>query len=206
MDFDVWLAYFIACFVLTMTPGPSIFLGMVHSLNYGYKNTVFTALGDISANFVQMMLVVIGLGAIIANSESAFLWIKWIGVAVLLCIGIKTFFSQSKQIEFQTLQEADTSRSKLFFQGFLVAAGNPKGIVFFSAFFPQFIDPTMPLIPQIAIMCPTVMILDFSWVMCYAVFASKLADRFSANPNLLKRVGGGVLIGAGGLLALSRRF
>jgi threonine/homoserine/homoserine lactone efflux protein len=81
MTFETWLAFVAASMILTMTPGPSIILGVVHSLNYGVNNTVFTALGDISANFIQMVLVAVGLGIIIASSDLAFQLIKWFGVA-----------------------------------------------------------------------------------------------------------------------------
>ena len=194
----------LACLVLTATPGPSIFLGVVHSINYGVKRTVFTALGDISANFIQMILVSIGLGVIIANSAVAFDVIKWIGAATLFYMGMKMLLSSSKNLR-QGEQVKALSNSKLYTSGFMVAAGNPKAIVFFTAFFPQFIDTTQPIFPQLAIMCPTMAMLDFTLVMLYAFSANKVLRAGGNKLNIVNRVSGGILVAASGVLALTER-
>ncbi|RXJ68019.1 lysine transporter LysE [Halarcobacter ebronensis] len=205
MDIHVWFTYLLACIVLTMTPGPSILLGVVHSLSYGAKNTVFTALGDISANFIQMVLVAVGLGVVISTSEIAFQIIKWFGVITLLYMGIKMIKSKPKKIDKNGNISINISRKKLFIKGFLVAAGNPKAIVFFTAFFPQFIDLDKSLFTQMAIMCPTMALMDFSFVMFYALSATKFLNKFEKNIANINKVGGGALIGASGFLAISSK-
>jgi threonine/homoserine/homoserine lactone efflux protein len=205
MDLHIWLTYVLACAILTMTPGPSILLGVVHSLNYGTKNTIFTALGDISANFIQMLLVAIGLGAIISTSELAFQVIKWFGVITLLYMGIKMIKSKPKKIENDGKIIVNVSRKKLYIKGFLVAAGNPKAIVFFTAFFPQFIDLNQSLFLQMSIMCPTMALMDFFFVMFYAFSANKFLNKFEKNIANINKIGGGALIGASGFLALSSK-
>ncbi|QDF29782.1 LysE family translocator [Halarcobacter anaerophilus] len=205
MDLHIWLTYVLACAILTMTPGPSILLGVVHSLNYGTKNTIFTALGDISANFIQMLLVAIGLGAIISTSELAFQVIKWFGVITLLYMGIKMIKSKPKKIENDGRIIVNVSRKKLYIKGFLVAAGNPKAIVFFTAFFPQFIDLNQSLFLQMSIMCPTMALMDFFFVMFYAFSANKFLNKFEKNIANINKMGGGALIGASGFLALSSK-
>lgn len=206
MDLNVYLTYIMAVMLLTMTPGPSIFLGMVHSMNYGIRRTLYTALGDISANFLQMMLVAIGLGAVVAASETAFLAVKWFGVITLAWLGLKMFFTPVKNdILADVSAQPLKSRRHLYMQGFLVAAGNPKAIVFFTAFFPQFIDPNRNLIPQLAIMCPTMTLLDFFWVMTYSASASRMLGTLRRHPRVINRVGGSVLVGAAAFLAFSRR-
>jgi len=204
MQLDTFLAYVIACLVLTATPGPSIFLGVIHSINYGVKRTVFTALGDISANFIQMILVSIGLGVIIANSAIAFDVIKWIGAATLFYMGIKMLLSSSKQLKKKS-DIKPLSNLKLYTSGFMVAAGNPKAIVFFTAFFPQFIDTSQPVFPQLAIMCPTMALLDFTLVMLYAFSANKVLKADGKKLNRVNRVSGGILVAASGALALTER-
>ena len=204
MQLDTFLTYVVACLVLTATPGPSIFLGVIHSINYGVKRTVFTALGDISANFIQMILVSIGLGVIIANSAVAFDVIKWIGAATLFYMGIKMLLSSSKNLT-QDNNVKKLSNFKLYSSGFMVAAGNPKAIVFFTAFFPQFIDTTQPVLPQLAIMCPTMALLDFTLVMLYAFSANKVLRTDGAKLNRVNRVSGGILVAASGALALTER-
>jgi len=204
MNIETWLAFVAASLVLTMTPGPSILLGVVHAMKYGASKTAVTALGDISANFLQMMLVAIGLGAVIANSESAFLAIKWFGIATLIYMGIKMLLSKPPEIN-KVSAEEPIAKHKLFLSGFFVAAGNPKAIVFFTAFFPQFIDPNQPLLQQMAIMCPTMAILDFTWVMIYALSTKKFLGFMKTHPMVLNRAGGSALISASIFLMFSSR-
>jgi homoserine/homoserine lactone efflux protein len=200
MNFETWLAFIAASLVLTMTPGPSILLAVVHSMNYGASKTLFTALGDISANFIQMVFVAIGLGVVIATSELAFQLIKWFGVVTLIYMGVKMVLNKPKSVEFSD-HKNDITRRKLFMNGFLVAAGNPKAIVFFTAFFPQFIDSQKPLMIQLAIMCPTMAALDFIWVMIYALSAQRFLGFMKSRPRLLNRIGGSALLGASAFLA-----
>ncbi|MFZ6043585.1 LysE family translocator, partial [Vibrio natriegens] len=153
----VWFGYIAASIILTATPGPSIFLGIAHALKYGHKRVFYTALGDISANFIQMLLVALGLGVIIANSEPAFIMIKSFGVITLCYMGIKMLLAKPQAVTHPQQDEAiqRVSNKKLFWSGFLVAAGNPKAIIFFTAFFPQFINIDLPVLPQLMVMCPT---------------------------------------------------
>lgn len=206
MQLEVWLTYVAACLILTATPGPSIFLGMIHSLNYGVRNTLYTALGDISANFIQMMLVAIGLGAIVAASETAFLTIKWFGVVTLCYLGLKMILSkETRGLSEATVPVSAASAKKLYIQGFMVAAGNPKAIVFFTAFFPQFIDPDRSLVTQMAIMCPTMALLDFFWVMFYSLSAKRMATTFRQKAGVINKGGGAVLVGAALFMAFAKR-
>lgn len=207
MSIETWLVFIAASLTLTMTPGPSILLGVVHSIRYGAKKTIFTALGDISANFIQMIIVAVGLGIVVSSSEAAFTAIKWFGVVTLLYMAIKMFFD-SLRLESSTPGSSQESieAHKLYISGFLVAAGNPKAIVFFTAFFPQFIDITEPLLPQMLIMCPTMAVLDFTWVMLYAVTARKFLSFIQTHPSHINRLGGIALLGAAILLAITDRI
>jgi threonine/homoserine/homoserine lactone efflux protein len=204
MSLESWLSFVFASLILTMTPGPSILLGVVHSMNYGVKKTMFTAFGDISANFMQMILVAIGLGIVISSSEFAFQVIKWFGVITLIYMGIKMLTSTAHSLNITDI-ESKASSKKLFLNGFMVAAGNPKAMVFFTAFFPQFIDPTKPLLNQMLIMCPTMAILDFTCVMFYAISAKKFLGFMQARPMFLNRAGGSALLCASGYLAFASR-
>ncbi|WP_461536802.1 LysE family translocator [Spongorhabdus nitratireducens] len=204
MNLDTWLAFVLASLILTITPGPSILLAVVHSLNYGVRKTLLTALGDISANFLQMVLVGLGLGAIIASSEFAFQVIKLFGVVTLLYMGLKMMMAKP-QLPQNSEQQSEISGGRMFASGFMVAAGNPKAIVFFTAFFPQFIDPAQPLFTQMAVMCATMAILDFSWVMIYALSARKMLGVLQSRPRLINRAGGSALLCASGYLAFSNR-
>ncbi|MBS8261192.1 LysE family translocator [Roseibium polysiphoniae] len=202
MSFETWLAFVAASLILTMTPGPSILLGVVHALKYGACRTIFTALGDISANMLQMTIVALGLGVVIATSPVAFQVIKWFGVAALVYMSLKMLRARPAFDVSIDIVEAG-SRLRLFSSGFVVALGNPKALVFFSAFFPQFLDPALPVWPQLVAMCPTMAVLDFSWVMLYALTARKFLRFLDQHPTALNRTGGSALLGAAGYLSLS---
>lgn len=204
MTTETWLTFIFASLILTITPGPSIILGMLHSIKYGAKKTSFTALGDITANFIQMILVAAGLGVVIASSEVAFTLIKWFGVITLVYMGIKMLFDRAR-LELADVDDSQPSVGVYTFytKGFLVAAGNPKAIVFFTAFFPQFIDTTQPLLPQMAIMCPTMAILDFTCVMLYALSAKGLMSVLQDSRDFVNRFGGLALLGAAIYLSIT---
>lgn len=204
MSFETWLAFVAASLFLTMTPGPSIVLGMIHSVHFGVRKTVYTALGDISANMTQMLLVAIGLGVVLAQSALAFAVIKWTGVAVLLFMGWRAW---SAPVSIQTPSGTRTrdSRRHLFLSGFLVAVSNPKALVFFTAFFPQFIDPAHRLDAQLVVMCPTMAALDFLFVMLYASGANGMLGFLRQKPRLLNRLSGSVLMSAAAFLGLASK-
>ncbi|WP_325894438.1 LysE family translocator [Grimontia sp. NTOU-MAR1] len=204
MTIDTWLVFITASLILTMTPGPSILLGVVHSVKYGPRKTIFTALGDISANLIQMIIVATGLGVIVSSSEMTFVAIKWFGVITLLYMGVKMLFSSQRIDSSTSLPSLNSiSAQKLYLSGFFVAMGNPKAIVFFTAFFPQFIDTTKPLLPQMMVMCPTMVVLDFIWVMTYAVTANKFLYFMHKCPSCLNRLGGIILFSAAVIIAIN---
>lgn len=203
MSLESWLAFVAASLLLTITPGPSVVLGMVHALNFGARKTLFTALGDITANMIQMLMVAVGLGVVIAASETAFQLIKWGGVAVLVVMSFK-LFSAKPVLQDQAAEPKSARPTRLFAAGFLVAIGNPKALVFFTAFFPQFIDPQQLLAPQLVLMCPTMAFLDFLFVMLYALGAKSLLGFLRNHPRLLNRFSGTAMIGAAGIMAMSR--
>ncbi|BDW90710.1 LysE family translocator [Thalassospira tepidiphila] len=211
MSFEIWLSFTLLVFLVVMSPGPSILIGMSHALRYGARPTLMTALGDVTANMIQMLIAALGLGAILATSATAFAIVKWCGVGFLLVIGLMSFLRKPREISIKTGIETNNQARfepanglRLFREGFLVAAGNPKAIAFFGALFPQFVDPSQPLAPQLLILGVTFVTLDYSFVMIYAMGAAKLMPwlvRRGGN-NVIARLSGGVLIIAAGLLAL----
>lgn len=211
MSYEIWLSFTLLVFLMVLTPGPSILIGMSHALRYGARPTLMTALGDVTANMIQMLIAALGLGAILATSATAFAIVKWCGVAFLLVIGLMSFFRKSKGMGYNTGIETNdrigyepVKKRKLFREGFLVAAGNPKAIAFFGALFPQFVDPTAPLAVQLLVLGVTFVVLDYTFVMIYAMGAARVMPwlvRRGGN-NAIGRVSGGVLIVAACLLAL----
>ncbi|EKO3435912.1 LysE family translocator [Vibrio fluvialis] len=204
MELHVWFGFVAASLILTATPGPSVLLGIAHALRYGHKRVLYTALGDISANFIQMVLVALGLGVIVTSSVLAFSIIKAFGIVTLCYMGIKMLLAKPREVESlePNVQVLQVTNKKLFYSGFLVAAGNPKAIIFFSAFFPQFINLDSPVLPQLMVMCPTMAFLDFSLVMFYAFCARRIVDSSRLSLTSVTKGSGVLLLGAAGILAL----
>lgn len=211
MPLEIWLSFCLLVFLLVLTPGPSVLIGMSHALRYGARPTLMTALGDVTANMIQMVIAAVGLGALLATSATAFAVVKWCGVGFLLVIGLASFLRKPSEPKVKTGIETKSagmyeavSRRKLFREGFLVAAGNPKAIAFFGALFPQFIDPGLALAPQLLILGVTFVVFDYTFVMIYAMGAARIMPWLvkRGGTGMIGRVSGGVLILAAGLLAL----
>ncbi|OSQ40619.1 LysE family translocator [Thalassospira mesophila] len=211
MSLHIWISFCALVALMVSTPGPSVLIGMSHSMRYGPVPTLLTALGDVTANMIQMIIAAVGLGAILATSATAFQAVKWVGVAFLLAMGLVAFFRKpaagnpKNDIETNKVAGREPARPfKMFSQGFLVAAGNPKAIAFFGALFPQFIDATHPLMPQLVVLGVTFVIFDYTAVMVYAAAASRITPwvtRHGGN-RAIGRFSGGVLIIAAMLLSL----
>ena len=216
MPIESWLLYVAAVFVLTVTPGPSVLMCVTNGVNYGAKRTLFSALGSVTAVVGIMACSVIGLGAALAASEYAFNVIKWCGVAYLLYIGVATLRSTDANFEFSSdgvngttsaSKATEVSRLSLYVKGLLVGASNPKALLFFTAFFPQFINPAAPQLPQFLILGVTFVCFELFWLMFYATFAARVAPwlRVKGRARAFNRTSGAMFIGASALLASVKR-
>jgi threonine/homoserine/homoserine lactone efflux protein len=208
MNFDTWLLYVAAVFVLTVTPGPSVLMCVTNSVNFGARKTMFCALGSVLAVLCIIASSALGLGAVLQTSELAFAIIKWLGVAYLLYIGVTTLLS--KQGDFQLTGQTDhqpVSAVKLFVRGFLVGASNPKALLFFTAFLPQFIDAKAAMLPQLGALCLTFAAFELFWLMFYAIFAARLAPwlKVRGRAVMFNRVSGSIFVVAALALATVKR-
>lgn len=205
MSLSVWVAFVAAVFVLVVSPGPSVLLGVSHALRFGWRRVLWTALGDVTANVMQMALALGGLGLVLASSASLFLAIKITGVAYLLYLGIRTF--RSSPLMPNAAREPARTWGWHWRQGFWVAGSSPKAIAFFAAFFPQFIDPALPLVPQFLVLASTFVVMDYTAVVLYAVLAERGGERLrrSGAARTVNRLAGGAMIAAAGMLALVGR-
>ena len=209
MSLSTWLLYVAAVFVLTVTPGPSVLMCVASGIAHGAKRTLFCALGSVTAVVCIMAASALGLGAILAVSETLFAVIKWLGVGYLLYIGVTTLLA--KNVDF-AIADAQASTEKipahrLFLNGLLVGASNPKALLFFTAFFPQFLDPSKPQWPQFSVLCATFICFELFWLMFYATFASRIAPwlRTAGRAQMFNRVVGASFVGAAALLATVKR-
>ncbi|MCG9555226.1 LysE family translocator [Vibrio sp. Isolate31] len=212
MSFDTWIYYLIAVLILTASPGPSSLLCMTKGVQSGFKLSIFTALGSLTAITGILTLSFTGLGVIIASSEVVFNVIKWTGAAYLIFLGWKSLRSSQQDYDQLPGQESDSKvvRESIlshYVSGFIVGASNPKAILFFTALFPQFIDPSLALLPQFAVFASTFAVMELSWLLVYAYLGAKSSNWLFAKgrAKVFNRVTGGVFIGAGALLSTTSR-
>ncbi|OJJ14683.1 hypothetical protein BKI52_41335 [marine bacterium AO1-C] len=210
MEFTLWLSFLGTAAVLAITPGPSVLLATANSMKYGTKRTLGTILGDLSANLCQMILASLGLASIVVSSGELFQVIKWCGVAYLIYMGINKILTKP-QIDLSTANEQEGNKrrgfGKLYLEGFLMSAANPKAIVFFAALFPLFIVSNAPFLPQVVVMAITYLAVDGLSLLIYAQFAErlKLYLENQEKVHLQNRIVGVLLIFSGLMLSLVRR-
>jgi threonine/homoserine/homoserine lactone efflux protein len=206
MNFELWLSFAATFAILAVTPGPSVLLATANGMNYGKRKAVGTILGDLSANTLQILAASLGLATIILTSGEVFNTIKWLGVAYIVYIGVKKFMAAPGNGVLKE-KEGEKGFFKLYSEGFLMSASNPKAIVFIAAFFPLFIDESLPFAPQVFFLGLTYLIMDGACLLTYVHFADRLKDYLEnkAQVNLQNKVIGGLLILSGVMLAMVRR-
>jgi len=189
LDFILFLQIIIFLFI---TPGTPRIVIVSYSMNYGFKKCVWTALGDITANFIQAILVIFVLGTFFSDNPTFLNIIKWIGVIYLLYLAYDVYKSSPKEIN----SEIVTSKSffSFFKDGFLVAGTSPKAWLFFPLIFPQFIDFNSNYVVQFFILIITYVVLDFLSLIGYALLAQKLILWIKTNPKTINTISASVLI------------
>ncbi len=203
MTLSTYLLYLAAVALLILTPGPTMLMCMTNALNHGPRRAMTSVAGAVTAVLGVMVLSAMGLGALLAASEAAFTAVKFAGAAYLIWLGIKTFRSNAA---LQLGPDAAPVRS-FYVQGLLVGASNPKAVLFFAAFFPQFISPAAPLAPQLAVLALTFVAFEFTVLTLCALGVSRLVPllRTSSPVKWINRICGGLFTVMGGLLLLTRR-
>lgn len=205
MSLDLWFAFVLASAVLLVIPGPTILTVISYSLAHGRRANVplvaAVALGDATA----LALSLLGLGALLAASALWFSAIKWVGGLYLLYLGARLLRSGVAPAE-MAAPAAPRSRWRLFANTYLVTALNPKGMVFFVAFLPQFITPGADVARQLWILAATFVAMAIVNASFYAVFAAS-AHRLLASARAQRRfhIAGGALLSAAGVWALLAR-
>ena len=204
MPFDLWLAFAAASTALLLIPGPTVLLVLSYALSKGRSVAVASAAGVALGDFVAMTASLLGLGALVLASATAFTMLKWVGAVYLIWLGIKLIRSAPTE---GLTPPRDVTANGVFGHTAAVTALNPKSIAFFIAFVPQFIQPQAPLLPQFAILITTFVTLAALNALAYALLADRLR-RIIGKPSVLAwitRAGGATLIGMGLLTATLRR-
>jgi threonine/homoserine/homoserine lactone efflux protein len=215
MSFDTWLVFAGAAFALSMAPGPNNLMAMFNGARHGVGASATGGVGRLLAFVIMIVVAATGLGVVLAASEVAFGIIKYAGAAYLVYLGIKTWRSP---VSGQSAEGAAISGEHKVFQArpraydlarreFLTAMGNPKAILIFTAFFPQFLNAQAPYGEQFAIMGLTFLLLEACVLLAYGLVGGQVKGfvRSARHLRILNRVSGGVLMGAGALLAVARR-
>jgi len=201
MDLTLWLAFVAAAVVMLIIPGPTILLVIGQSLGGGARNALPLVAGVALGDLTAMTLSLAGMGALLAASATAFTVVKWAGAAYLVWLGVRMWRAPV------TAEAAPPLRaSRALREAWLVTALNPKGIVFFVAFVPQFIDAARAFMPQAAILVATFVTMAAANALVYAMLASRLSAtvRRPDLRRLVNRIGGSVLMAAGFAIALRR--
>lgn len=200
MTWETYLLYLATVAVFFATPpGTSQILIMSNGLRYGLRPSLATMSGDLSANALQMLAAGFGLVTLIATSASALTIIKWLGVAYLAWFAIRIFFAAPPDL---SRQAAPVSSRALFAQGFFTSAANPEAVFFFAALFPQFIDPTLAIWPQLLVLGGTYLLVDGAILIAMAAGAERLQGWFTGRGRLLNRVAGAMMGAAAVALAV----
>ena len=175
-----------------ITPGTPRIVIISYSMNYGVQKCIWTALGDVTANTIQAILVIFVLGSFFVDNPSFLNTFKWIGIAYLLYLAYDIYTSRPKDIN--THNVSSKNFFSFFKDGFLVAGTSPKAWMFFPLIFPQFIDFNSNYIVQFVILTTTYVVLDFLSLIAYAVLARKLIVWIKANPKVINTISACVLI------------
>jgi threonine/homoserine/homoserine lactone efflux protein len=208
MTLTTYALYLAAVAALVFSPGPTMLMCMTTALNTGRSNAIASATGSISAVLGVMTLSALGLGALLAASELAFNVVKAIGALYLIWLGIRTFFGSAEAIRIEKSATQPPKRLRFYYaRGFLVGSSNPKALLFFTAFFPQFLNPDQALLPQYGILALTFAVFEFTVLTMCACGVSAIAPTLQATRPMrwINRIAGGLFAMMGGLLLLSRR-
>ncbi len=206
MTLSTYLLYLAAVALLILTPGPTMLMCVTNAINHGPRRAMTAVAGSVTAVLGVMILSALGLGALLAASDTAFTIAKVVGAAYLIWLGIKTF--RSPVLPLQLTGDAQPQATRSFYlQGFLVGASNPKALLFFAAFFPQFLNPAAPMLPQFALLALTFVAFEFGVLTSCALGVSRLVPLLQSTTPVrwINRVCGGLFTLMGAALLFTRR-
>lgn len=207
MELSTWLAFFAASWAISISPGAGAVAAMSAGLNHGFQRGYITTLGLVLGIWTQIVVVGVGLGAVVAASGTAFLVIKWAGVAYLVWLGIQQWRAPAVPLATLTEAEVQVPVRTMVVRAWVINALNPKGTVFLLAVVPQFLNLAQPLAPQYLIIAATLGFTDLVVMGGYTALAAKVLRALKSESHLkaMNRVFGALFVAAGTLLALFKR-
>ena len=201
LEFILYLQIILFLFI---TPGTPRVVIISYSMNYGLTKCVWTALGDVTANFVQASLVIFVIGSFFSENPNFLNIFKWIGIIYLFYLAYDIYRSRQKNINSDQVEKK--SNISFFKDGFLVAGTSPKAWMFFPFIFPQFIDFNSNFVFQFFLLIITYMVLDFASLIGYALLANKLIVWLKANPKVINTISACVLIIIAIIIAITQQY
>jgi threonine/homoserine/homoserine lactone efflux protein len=206
MTLGLWLAFIVAAGTLIAIPGPTNLMVMAYGLRHGTKPALSTVFGVVPGVTLAMALSFLGLGGLLATSVELFVLMKWAGALYLIYLGVMQWRS-APTLDNVEVDSRPVSSLSIFAQAFTVTFLNPKGVIFYIAFMPQFIVTDAPVLPQLLVLGATFIVLVFPINTAYALLAGTMRETIQNRRVLrtLNRTGGAMLIGAGILTASLKR-
>jgi homoserine/homoserine lactone efflux protein len=203
MHIDLYLGFIAASAVLILIPGPNVSLIVANSIAYGTRFGLLTVSGTSAAIVLQLALTALGLTATLGILAAWFEWIRWVGVAYLLYLGYRQW--TAAPVDLTRTPPQPRSFHAIALRGFLISLTNPKTLLFYGAFFPQFLVSDAPIAPQVALLSATFFVIAVGLDCGWALLAGRLRGVLAMRGRLRNRLSGGFLMGAGIGLALARR-
>ena len=206
MSLQVWPTFIVAAILISLSPGAGAISCMASGMRYGYRRSLPNIAGMQLGIALQLIVVGIGLGALLAASTLAFDLVKGFGVAYLCYLSWQQFSAEAQPLQLADAEAAAGTPRALFVQGFLVNASNPKATIFLLAVLPQFIDPQAPPLPQYLVCMATLTVVDIIVMSGYALFAARVLRLLRAPRQIrwMNRGFGALFVLAAGFLALFR--
>ncbi|MBM7073757.1 LysE family translocator [Shewanella sp. 202IG2-18] len=199
MSIEVWLSFIAASMALCFTPGPTVFLVMAQALNHGKKSVLPLICGVLCGDLIAMSLSLFGVGALLSASATLFGIVKWLGAAYLVYLGIKAWCTKVEISSVKPKESQPINSKTVFRDSLMVTALNPKGIVFFMAFLPLFINAESKVLPQMLILSVSFLAVSAASASFYAVFSGVIRNRVRSVKfqNWFNKLSGGMMCGAG---------
>lgn len=203
MSIELYLTFVLATAILIAIPGPNVALIVANSIEHGRRFGLITVAGTSAAMIPQLAVTSAGLGGVFVMFSHLLEWVRWIGVAYLAYLGIQTIRAQP--VELTKIRHESKSPREIFLRGFLVSLANPKTLLFYGAFFPQFIEPNANIEAQLWLLSGTFLAVAFVMDACWAVVGARLRGLLAGRGVFRNRISGGFYIAAALGLATAKR-
>jgi len=204
MALHTWLLYLVTAIGLSLTPGPNSLLVLTHGALHGHRRTLFTVAGGALGFIALIALSMLGIGALLEASANALTVLKLIGGAYLVWLGIQLWRAPPIRLQADAATKADAGGAALFRQGLLTAVSNPKALLFYGAFLPQFIDPERDLLPQFVVMATLFVAIECVVEFLLALLAHRIRPLLQRAGKAFNRVCGGLFVAMGVALPMTR--